>query len=338
MLVSIRSKTGRIHLVVNVRDRNGIRYGDFEIHGIKEHFPIQIITSSNLGHAKDMRVPNFDFHTNILEIHVPSRKKLLENPVYREEQMNRISRIIQHNPEKLCMFVLGGIRSEKISKDANLYLIQFQIDCGFKIIKVFLQYNRHASETAIEYRNLIPENRTLMYVLDEKLNPIVFEKLYLSAYENYKDEIIGFIGREPKIQNNNIRLNLLFIKNRDNDKIIRLVSFTKKWIGGISSSLIFHLFGFDLYSFWTKSWRKVPIEEIRVFNRFSSQFLTSNSNFVCVVTGNSLYDSSVTMDAVGKSFVPTSIHNIVRLNESFETLEQVYTRPQLELIAGNRFF
>jgi hypothetical protein len=325
-------------LVVNIEHTEGIRHGSFSIHGIGERFPTQIITSTNLWHANDMRVPGFNFRTNVLEIHVPSRKKLLEDPDYREEQIKKISRIIRQHPDKLCMFVLVGIRSKKISKQANFDLIQFQIDCGFKIIRVFLQYNRDALETAQEYRSHIPEDKTIMYVLDEKLNPPVFEKLYLDAYQSHHDEIIGFIGRVPKRTNNNIRLNLLFIKDRHEDQIIRLVSFTKKWYGGVASSLILHLFGFDLYSFKTGTWRKVPIEEIRVLSQFSSQFLTRDSDFVCVVTGNSLYDSSVAMDAEGKSFVPASIHNIVRLNQSFETLEENYTRPQLELIAGDWYF
>jgi hypothetical protein len=330
---------GTKNMVINVGQHNGIRHGDFEIHGIKGNFPIQINTSTNLGYATDMHVPNFNFRTNILEINLTSRTKILADSNYRNRQITKISRMIRCNPDKLCLLMPNAAKSKKISREENLSLIQFQIECGFKIIKVFFHYNRFTLENAIEYRNLIPKDRTLMFVLDEKLNPTVFEKLYLDAYENHKDEIIGFLGRAPNVNNNKIRRNLVFIKSRDSDKIVRLVSATNRWFGGIVSSLIFHLFGFDLYSFRKGAWKEnMPIEELRVLSEFSSEPLTSTSDFVCVVTGMPLYISALMMNAVGKSYVPVSIHNIVRLNQLFEILQERYTRPQLELVVGNLFF
>ncbi len=325
-------------MVVNVRDRNGIRYGDFEIHGIKERFPVQAITSTNLNHAKIMEESDFNFRTNFLEIIDVNPEQIVTDPDYRMRSISRISNIIQQNPDRLCLFVPNRARTMKINKNVNLVLIQFQIECGFKIIKAFFKHTRHALQNLYEYRSLIPQGRSLMIVIDEGLSPIVFQQLYLNAYNN-GDEIVGFLGREPSKNNNNIRLNLGFIKTRNKDKIIRLVSFTNKKFGNIVSSLVFHLFGFDVYSFWTRRGNpNKPLTELSVLNGFSFQPLTNASNFVCVITGISLYESARRLAVDEKSSVPISIYNIRKLNELFEVLQDRFTRPELELIAGDLVF
>jgi hypothetical protein len=325
-------------MTVNVSQRNGIRFGTFDIGGIQGRFPVQAITSTNLNHARDMGIPNFNFRTNILEIVERSPNRILQDDAYRRRRIRAISEIMNQNPDKLCLLVLHRGRTIRIDRDANLVFIQFQIDCGFKIIKAFFKHGRNALHNLNEYRRSLPQDRSLMIVLDETFSPVIFQALYLNAY-NHGDQMIGFLGREPKRDNNNIRLNLLFLKSRNNDKIIRLVSFTNKGFRGIVSSLIFHLFGFDVYSFWTRfgNQNRSPTE-LNVLNEFSYQPLTQTSNFVCAVTGTSLYTSSRRMEAQGKSSVPVSIHNIVRLNQLFEVIQDRYTRSQLELMAGSRVF
>src|SRR5574338_819061 len=98
-------------MTVNVQHINGIRYGDFEIHGIKGYFPRQAITSTNLNHARFAGDPNFDFKTKFLEIIIKDTNQLLTNARYRQEKINDISQILVHNPDKLCLLVLNGAKS-----------------------------------------------------------------------------------------------------------------------------------------------------------------------------------------------------------------------------------
>jgi len=135
-----------------VKQRNGIRYGDFEIHGIKGNFPSQAITSTNLNHAKYLAKPDLDFKTSFLEIIEKYPKKLFTNSEYRKQRITKISQIIRQNPNKLSLLVLNGARTLRITKEDNLLLIKFQIECGFKLIKVFFKNVRNASDNVKEFR------------------------------------------------------------------------------------------------------------------------------------------------------------------------------------------
>jgi len=176
-------------------------------------------------------------------------------------------------------------------------------------------------------------------VLDENLDHDTFMQLYLDAYENYGDEIIGFLGRAPRENNDDNRLNYNFIADREKDKIIRLASFITKDMSGVAGSLVYHWFGYDVYSFITRFGNpNVSITSLRALNGFLFQPLTRNSNFRCVVTGNNLHESSRQFAMDNKSSIPVSIHNIVRLNEEFDNIQDHYTRERIRNLLGDSVF
>jgi len=324
---------------VNVWNENGIRHGNFEIYGIKGKFPIQAITSTNLNHAETLNEPRFNFKTSFLEIIDRFPLRLVEDPEYRKSRMKKVSKTIEENPDKLCFLSLNGIRSSvRMNKERNLSIIQFQIDSGFKLIKVFFINSRNALQILKEYRNKIPEDRSIVIVLDENLDHTIFRSLYFNALE-HGDEIIGFFGREPKSNNDDNKLNFQFIARRSDDKIIRLVSLIKKSFKQVVGSLIYHLFGLDVYSFLTHYGNpNVLITELKALNGFRYELLTNRTNLICAVTEMNLYYSSKRFEKVKKSSTPVSIHDIIRLNELFLELQNIHTRNELELIAGNRIF
>lgn len=319
-----------------------MRYGDFEIHGIKGTFPRQAITSTNLNHAKLFEDPYFDFKTNIVEIVEFQPKKLVNNSEYREKRRKIVSEMIEANQNKLCLFTIKGARgtSFKPNRENNESLINFQIDCGFTLIKVFFRYVRNAVENSRYYRSIIPKGKSFVAELDENLNHFTFRNLYLECYRN-NDEIIAFFGRKPRKSDSkqiHNRLNFAFISARKDDKILRLTSFASKSINGAVSSLIYNISGFDVYSFLTRRGSpNIPDYELNALNGFLYEPLTEDTTLICPITGKSLYDSSKEFEEkLDKSSLPVSVHDIVRLNELLDVLHENYTREQLLEILGNR--
>ena len=94
-------------MTVNVKNKNGLRYGTFDIHGIKGSFPNQAITNVNLEQAEDADESDFNFGTNILEIIEMEPQRLIDDVEYKQERIIEIKQIIEKNPDKLCMFNLS---------------------------------------------------------------------------------------------------------------------------------------------------------------------------------------------------------------------------------------
>ena len=124
---------------VSVKQKNGIRYGTYNIMGVSGNFPNQAITSTNLNHAKFLGTSNFDFKTKFLEIVERHPDKIISDKEYRDRRQEIISKIIRQNSDKLCTLVISGAKSMSIPKDKNISLIKFQKDCGFKLIKAFFK-------------------------------------------------------------------------------------------------------------------------------------------------------------------------------------------------------
>ena len=330
-------------MTITVKENNGIRYGEFEIHGIKGTFPRQIITSTNLYQAEDFEKPKFDFKTNIAEIIEFKPKKLVNDSDYRDYRKKKVSKMINENPDKLWLFTLKGARTSsfKMNKDDNESLIKFQIECGFKLIKTFFRTTKFALENSRYYRTIIPERCTFVASLDENLNHAIFRELYLECCEKNKDEIICFFGRIPsKKSSKNIhnKLNFEFVSQRLDEKVIRVTSFAPKSIDGAVSSIIFNWFRFDLYSFITRRGNPdIPDYELKALNQFLYEPLTKDTKLICPITQKNLYDSSQDFkNKYGKSSLPVSVHDIVRLNEIFTVLHEEFSREQLEKILGKR--
>jgi len=333
-------------MTVIVNTHNGMRYGSFNIHGIKGNFPLQAITSTNLNHAKEFEKSDFDFKTNIVEIVEFKPKKLLSDSSYREKRRKIVSEIIEQNPDKLFLFTLKGARATsyktksgvkvppfKFTRSTNESLIDFQIESGFKLIKAFFKNLRNAKDLQY-FRSKIPKECSFVAALDENLSHATFRKLYLECYAK-KDEIIAFFGRKlgkknsKKIHN---RLNFEFISHRKDDQIIRLTSFAPKSINGVVSSLVYNFFRLDVYSFMTRRGNQdIPDFELKALNGFIYEILQKDTKLICPITGKNLYASSKEFKAkLGKSSLPVSVHDIVRLNEIFAILHEKYSRKQIE--------
>lgn len=330
-------------MTVIIKNKNGIRYGTYTIYGIQGTFPNQAITSTNLNHVKAAKKTNFDFKTNILEIIEFTPNKLKTEPDYRARKVNAISKIIKANPDKLCLLTLKGARGGfKLTKETNEFLIKFQIDCGFSLIRAFFRYVKNATENAKYYRSLIPQGRSYTAVLDENMTHSVFRKLYLNCLK-HDDELISFAGRVPsgkKSKNIKNKLNFQFIARRKTDKIIRMTSFASKSINGVASSYVYHLFGFDVYSFMTRQGNQnIPKFELKSLDKFKFVPLTNTTKLRCVLTGMNLYASSKHFEkTLEKSSLPISVHVILELNKLLEDLQEKYSREELETIIGNSFY
>jgi len=328
---------------VKVHNTNGIRRGTFEIHGIKGRFPIVAITSTNLNHAKYAGKPNFDFKTNIVEIIEFYPADLLSNSAYEGRQIKKISKIIANNPDKLFLFTLKGARGEfKLTKPVNEFLIKFQEKCGFKLIKVFFTYARNAEKNYRTFRKIIPKDHTFVPSLDENLPEHIFKLLYDDCYAK-RDPIISFIGREPTVKNGkNIdnKKNFQYILRRKDDKILRLTSFVTKAFNDIASPYVYHLFGFDVYSFLTKTGSpNIPVKYVKALHKFRYKYLFPSTKLVCPLTGQDLYSAFEQFkNDIEKSTLPVSVHAIIELNKLFETIHDKYTREKLEKIVGNNFY
>jgi len=330
-------------MTINVMNKNGIRYGSFDIHGIQGNFPNQAIISTNLNHIKYADQSDFDFQTKILEIVSFFPSKLRFDSVYRKKKIKEFSKIIQENPDKLCLLAVRGVRGNfKMTKEINEFFIQFQIECGFKIIKAFFQYERNALENLEHYRSMIPNGCSFVAVLDENLKHQTFRSLYENCY-NKGDEIICFLGRKPsrqKSKNIKNKLNFNFILRREDDKILRLISFAPKSNAGIASSYVYQLFGIDVYSFMTRlGSENVPQFKLMALNGFRYELLLPTTSLICVLTGKNLYQSSKWFESeMEKSSLPVSVHTIIELNNNFKDFQEKHTREELEEIVGNRFY
>ena len=325
-------------MVVNVMINDGMRSGSFDINGIKGIIPTQAITSTNLNHAKLMNDPTFDFKTKILEIVERCPDNLIHDKTYRKKRISEVKDMIKSNSDKLCFLALNGVKTHELSKSDNISLIDFQIQCGFIFIKAYFIAKRSSVTDLAYYKNKIPKNKYLMAILDEKLHHGEFKKLYIRIYKSGSD-IIGFLGRTPTRFNKNIKLNLKFIGSRNDDQILRFTSFIEKSSKNISNPLVYHLFGFDIFSFRTVYGNQnIPLSNLTVCDQFKIIPLTSSSKLQCTVTKQNLYKVAKNYMQYKKSTVPISIYNIVLLNNEFRILGKKYTRKQLEVIASSRLF
>lgn len=311
---------------ISVKDR--LRYGTYTINGINGTVPIQAITSVNLQHAKDANVLDFDFGTNILEIIESEPQRLIDYPEYKKEEIIKIKQYIKDNPDKICLLAIKGIKSNfKISNSENEFLIKFQIECGFQLIKVFFRPNKKIKKNMDEFRKMIvAKKKTFVACIDEKFKPKIFESLYLECIDN-KDDIVSFFGRKL---NENTASNFTLLIARNGDKIIRLSSMIFKTNNNMTNSVSRYLLGFDCYSFLQKDLSNVKYYRLVALEGFYFNTLKKDTPLICVLTKENLFTSSDRFSKNKQSpYLPIHIHDIVRLNELFKTLHIKYTRKKL---------
>ena len=326
---------GDLDLTVVIKDRNGMRFGTWQIDSKEGTVPTQAITSRNLEQAILADEPDFDFGTKILQI-TEMEPERLNNKTYRQERVNIIRQSIKDNSDMLCLLAVRGIRSNfRINKAVNEMLIQFQIDCGFKLIQVFFNYVTDAINDLRDFRNAIESKKKIFVAcLDEKLDSNLFKSLYLECIERH-DDIVSFYGRRPNKKN---ARNFGLIFSRKNDNVIRLSSFISKNNNNMINSVARHLLGFDCFSFL----ERVPSETefgygLMALDKFYLNTLRKDTPLTCALTGENLYTSSQKFKKNQESeYLPIYIHDIVRLNELFETLHKKYTYKELSKLFVGR--
>ncbi len=324
-------------MTITVKIKNGIRYGSFTIHGIQSTFPTQVITSTNLNNAEKGNFSPFDFKTKIVEIIEFEPQKLVSDEDYKNERLEIITKMINKFPSYLFLFAINGAKGDKktsfkFSRINNEHLIEFQKQCGFKLIKIFLKHVQNISEDYEYYRSIIPKKR-FVASLDENMDNKKFEFLYHDCLK-HDDEIITFFGRRQSISKNNPdnELNFTFIRQHKNDKILRLTSMTVKVDNDLVSSLKHHWNGLDAYSFMTKKGNQnVADYLLKALNGFKYGLLLADTHLTCTIKKElNLYKSSQYFRKhFEQSSIPVSTHDIVRLNETFETLHKKYTEKSL---------
>lgn len=321
---------------VNIKIHNGIRYGDYELGGIKGTLPTHAITSKHREYAKLMGKDSFDFGTNMIEIIEESLKRIVSEPVYRKERIHSIKAEINENKGMLCLLVFKREKSITITKSDNISLIDFQIECGFVFIKAYFSRPTTAISELIKYRKKMTEEHHLVPVLDENLKEDVFADLYTNIY-NDEAELVAFLGRRPTMTDSIRRNNLRFIAERDSDQIIRLASFINKSSEKVVGSLARQVFGFDAFSFMSKSGGGGEgfIPQLQIYKELGFVDLTEDSNVKCVVTGNDLY---MEVTKYSEALAPIYIHDMVMINLEFLNLHKNYTKEELWERVNHRFW
>ncbi len=308
--------------------KNGLRYGTYTINGKKGTVPIQAITSVNLQHAEDADVPEFNFGSNILDIIEPEPQKLIDDIEYRRERIQEIKQQIKNNRNKICLLAIKGIKSTfRINFSENEFLINFQIECGFQLIRVFLRLNRKAQKEMDDFRKIVAsKKKTFVACIDENLRPKKFEYLYLECIKN-KDDIVSFFGRKVTEDNSP---NFAFLIERNQDNIIRFSSMISKTNNNMINSVARNLLGFDCYSFSQKTHSDTGYFELVALEGFYFNTLTKDTPLICELTQDNLFTSSGRFKRNQQSaFLPIYIHDMVRLNELFKTLHIRHSREEL---------
>lgn len=322
-------------MVVTIKTKNDLRFGTYEILGIKGTIPTQAITTVNLEHAKEADEPNFDFGTNFLEIIEMEPHRLIEEQNYCKMKTEEIKQIIQKHPNKLCLLALKGIKNEfRITKYENEFLMKFQIDCGFKFIKIFFRLKQNAVEDLKHFRNQVKSKKKIFVAcIDEKLPSKIFESIYLNCVKEH-DEIISFFGRQLNKDNAS---NFTLLISRETDKVIRLNSMIFKTNKGVINSVARNLLGYDCFSFLQKPANDNKYFKLVALDGLYFNTLTNDTTLICVLTGDNLYTSTRKFKK-NQSFeyLPIYIHDIVRLNQLFVKLHTNYSRKKLLELFGDR--
>lgn len=322
-------------MVVRIDVEDGLRYGSFEILHIHDKIPLQVMTTQNLKHAVDADCPDFNFNTKILEI-IEMEPLKLDDKIYRNKRIDEIKQIIKDHPDKLCFLGIKGLKSNfTINRERNEFLVQFQIDCGFKLIYVYFKNIKNANDDLIYFRNLVQSKKKFFVAcLDEKLRSDVFESLYLDCLKT-KDEIISFFGRRTNLKN---IYNFNFIKGRLNDNVLRFSLSISKSNRSMANSVMYNVLGFDCFSFPQRIPTGIRFGRLVALDGLHFDTLNKDTKLTCVLTGDNLYDSTRTFkERQDSEYLPIYLHDMVRLNELLKKLHVIYTNRKLVELFGYRF-
>ena len=313
-------------MTVNIKHTNGLRHGTFSINGIKGSIPSQAITQINLDHAEQADEPNLDFGTKFLEL-LEIEPDKLNNKNYRKNIVKEFRQIIKKHHDKLCLLGIKGLKSGfGVDKEKNEFLIKFQIECGFKLIKVFFRHNEKTLDDFKYFRNLIQtKKKTFVACIDENMSSEIFELFYSECLN--QDDIVSFFGRRPNPDNVD---NFDFIKNSPNDNIIRFSTSISKTNKNMSNSVIYNIAGFDCFSFSHRKPYKSPYGKLAALEGLYFNTLTADTPLICVLTGENLYTASQKFkENQDFEYLPIYIHDMVRLNDLLRELHVLYTRRTL---------
>ena len=125
--------------MINLKSKDGFRYGEYSNGSFVHGFPRQAMTTTNWNHLKIIKNPSLNMKTNILGIYCGKSLKDLRNQTIFDDEIDRIKGIMDKNPKKECFLILASENSINITKDDNEFLLKFQIAIGFHFIKVFFK-------------------------------------------------------------------------------------------------------------------------------------------------------------------------------------------------------
>lgn len=238
-------------MAIDVKNKNGIRYGEAVLSGISVRLPTQAETSTNYNHAKDAHVPSFDFKTKLFVVIERSPRKLLTDAEYRKRRIGVVQELLQKNSDKISVFELNGSKNMEPTKDENLALIRFQLACGFTYVTTFFGTVKFWSENFKSYKAMMPDGVELVPVIDLNLEHEVFVQLYELALLE-KCSIVGFMGRKLSKNNLDNQLNFEFLHSRKDDAVVRFALSIAKSNNGLLNTLVYLRYRFDACSFLTR--------------------------------------------------------------------------------------
>ena len=324
-------------MTTETKIRNGIRYGETTLSGVRVRLPTQAMTSTNVNHARDAGVPDFDFKTKFLVVLEKYPRRLISDVEYRKRRVDIVRKTLQDNGDKIAVFEVKGSKSLKPTKDENSALIRFQLACGFKYVTAFFGTEKNWADNFAAYRDTLPAGIELAPVLDLNLKHETFIGLYELALRE-KCEVICFMGRNPSRTNRDNKLNFEFIRSRAEDRVVRAALSINKSNNGLLNTLVFLRYRFDVCSFLTRYGNQNIVDyKLSAVKDSDIVKVEDNPDLRCVVRGGSLHDSCVYFGReMNKSSLPVQIHDVVVTNELLERAHDTFTEEQLAALLSER--
>lgn len=295
-----------------------------------EEFPCQIPTSTNTGHVRNFEDTNLDFGINIHQIFSWARinelKEDRQNKLWKK-LIYRIKKEIIEN--KLCfVFMPSFFKSSGIGLRDISNSIELQISSDIKPISLMIPKNikpKLAKEIISKICKKYKDREIIVFI-DMNDLPLHFEEIYLHSIKQKNISKVGFIFRIPSEKNIE---NFNFIAKRGDDEVLRImVGLYKrsKQLDDNLPSFFLYLLGFDAFSFRTiPRYYNSKIDELATYmmGAYKLKQLEEFGDCDCKAhKGRNVYAVAEEYYKKKLSSIPTSIHDILKINDEFKSIRE----------------
>ncbi|MBI2498678.1 hypothetical protein HYV88_00375 [Candidatus Woesearchaeota archaeon] len=318
---------------VEIKSKDGLRYGDLEYEDCIEKFPKQIITSTNEGHIRNFD-EDIDLDTKAFQVFLNLSLEELNDNFNSKSKLNkiRIAKNFINIPKRINWILTKSFfNTPRVSiKDLeNSLKLQEQIGCKLKALYIPKNIK---PKLAIPILN---ENIDSVIYLDMNDLPTEFKELYLH-YLKIGIKIICFIIRQPSEKNVE---NYNFIAGRPEDNILRLATqLTKRSIIAQDKalSIFYYILGFDGFAFrgGQRPSYNTAVENLAIYRRGAYKFESIESFDSCSCKshkGSIPYDKAIEYHEQKKSSIPSSLHDHIELNEDFAEIRRKIIEGEIKI-------